>query len=1264
MKRILLFIATGLLLSCSPKTSVTSPDGSIKLLFSLSGSGEPLYSISVDGKPFIAESALGHNANLVNLKDGFHLLGTKVSSHKDSWRQPWGENKEITDNHRELKVRLANDDACLTLRFRVFDDGAGFRYEYKIRDSLVITDELTQFNVASDGDSWSIPANFDSYEQEYRRMKLSELQDANTPMTFHTDGGLYGSIHEAALVDFPEMTLKKAGNGFVAALAPDGPENLEQKAIVPGTFNTPWRTVQIGRKAVDLINSNLILDLNEPCALEDVSWIKPAKYVGVWWGMHLGLNSWGKDHRHGATTENAIKYIDFAADNNVDAVLFEGWNDGWTLGWAHHDFDFTRPAPDFDLDKVLAYAREKGVDYIIHHETAGEVAWYEKQLERDLDFAAERGIHSLKTGYAGWLLDGHYHHSQYGVRHYAKVAAEAAKRHIMVDAHEPIKETGLRRTYPNFMTREGARGMEWNAWSSGNKPSHHEILPFTRLLSGPMDYTPGIFDIQYKSIAGNPDVKVWNNVHSSQCRVNTTRAKQIALWVVLYSPMQMAADLIQNYEGHPAFQFFRDFNPDCDWSRALQGEIGEYVAIVRRAGDEFFYGAVTNEEGRTLNQPLSFLTPGVIYTATIYADAPDANWKSNPYAYTISTRVVTSEDTLDIVLAPGGGQAVNFKPVASFDDWSITVTDHTASEYYGMAMANGRLGILPGKEPFSVERVMLNHVFDYDDAAGVDAVPDGPVPFNISMKIDGRCDWNITRWQQTVDIRNAEHRTSFVADGKVSVQYRITALRAHPNCLLMDVSTDAPRGVKVEFTGLEDNFIDSSTPHGRYKVSTATGLIDKRPGHFVIASSIVTGLESEDPAAEARKQLEELRKTGVKKAIKQHRKAWEDLWKGDIVIDGDPLSQQAVRMALFNLYGSIREGTGLSVSPMGLTGKGYNGHVFWDSEMWMYPVMLIMNPGMADSMLRYRLDRMTGAAARAREFGHKGLMFPWESDWDGKETTPSWALTGPLEHHISADIAIAAWNRYLVTQDKEKLRECWPLLNGVARFLESRVTPNPDGSYSIRDVVGADEYAQHVDDNAFTNGSAKLALRAAVKAAGILGESVPNNWSSIAESLVIPEKDGITLDYAGYDGQLTKQADPNLLAYPLGLITDPERILRDLEYYAPRIDSKDGPAMTWGIFAVQYARLGDTDKAYEFFRRSFEPNLRQPFCALAETPVSGNPYFLTGAGALLQAVIYGFGGYDITPDGLLKSNETLPRQWKSLTITAPASKQKYLSQIH
>jgi len=663
------FTALVILSSCAQKPSgyaieAYSPDRNVRVETGLTEGGQPWYTVNVDGKAFLDLSLLGMEAigDSLNLKDGFRITRVKSSSTNKKWTQPWGENKTLLNHSRDLAVSMENGQGVsLVLRFRVFDDGIGFRYEYEIPSGTVITDELTQFAITGDGNSWSIPANFDSYEQEYREMPLSQLQDANTPMTFKTDRGVYGSIHEAALVDFPEMTLKADDGILTAALCPDGPGNLEQKAVVGTSFVTPWRTIQIGRKATDLINSGLILNLNEPCRLHSTSWIKPCKYVGVWWGMHLGLYSWGKDSRHGATTSRAFQYIDFAAENNIDAVLFEGWNDGWTVANADHDFDFTRPAPDFDLDKVLKYAREKGVDYIIHHETAGEVAWYESQLERDLDYAQERGIHSLKTGYAGWLLDGHYHHSQYGVNHYARVVEECAKREIMVDAHEPIKETGLRRTWPNFMTREGARGMEWNAWSKGNKPSHHEILPFTRLLSGPMDYTPGIFDIEYKSIEGNPDVQVWNNTHSSQCRVNTTLAKQIALWVVLYSPMQMAADLIENYKDHPAFQFFRDFNPDCDWSEALQGEIGQYVSIVRRAGGNYYLGAVTNETPRAIIQPLSFLKKGKKYRADIYADATDASWLDAPYDFKIEHATVTCDDVITIKLAPGGGQAIVFK---------------------------------------------------------------------------------------------------------------------------------------------------------------------------------------------------------------------------------------------------------------------------------------------------------------------------------------------------------------------------------------------------------------------------------------------------------------------------------------------------------------------------------------------------------------------------------------------------------------------------
>lgn len=664
MKKMLLAAAAALLAAaCGAPMDVSSPDGRIVVTFSVEDGGLPAYRVEVGGEPFLQTSPIGLEAEGVDLADGYEVVRARRRSHAQVWHQPWGENKEVTDRHRELEVLLRNAEGVeLTVTFRVFDDGLGFRCGYRTdRDSVLVTDERTEWRIASDGTSWSIPLNFDTYEMLYRRMPLSELPDADTPLTFKLSNGRYGSVHEAAIVDFPEMALRRTeGTAFRSELAP---RREGGKALVPGTFRTPWRTLQVASDAVGLINSSLILNLNEPCAMEDVSWIRPMKYIGVWWGMHLGLYSWGGAD-HGATTEEALRYIDFAADNRIEGVLFEGWNDAWSGSDALPDFDFTAPAPDFDLDRVLSYARERGVTYILHHETGGNVPRYEAQLERDLDWAADRGIHALKTGYAGGRLRGGIlHHSQYGVRHFQRVVEEAAAREIMVDAHEAVKPSGLRRTWPNFMTREAVRGMEWNGWSEGNPPSHHEILPYTRLLAGPVDYTPGVFDIGYRYMEGRPNVRTWGRP-ATECRVHTTLAKQIANWVVLYSPMQMACDLIDNYAGHPAFRFFRDFDADCDWSEALQGEVGEYVAVVRRAGDRYFYGATTDETGRTLTQPLTFLPKGVTYAATVYADGPDADWADNPYDYEILERTVTAADTLTVRLAPGGGQAVSFIPVA------------------------------------------------------------------------------------------------------------------------------------------------------------------------------------------------------------------------------------------------------------------------------------------------------------------------------------------------------------------------------------------------------------------------------------------------------------------------------------------------------------------------------------------------------------------------------------------------------------------------
>ena len=670
MKNILYSIGMLLLVlcSCTPRTEVSSPNGNIKWAFSLDEKGGMSYQVSVNGKPFIGTSALGFaEKSGLNLSDGFQLVGTSFDSKDETWTQPWGENKSIRSHYNEMAVNLKNEaDVKLTLRVRVFDDGLGFRYEYdSSADSLLLMDEYTSFNIAEDGTSWSIPAEFNTYELLYRTLPLSEMPDANTPMTFKTKSGVYASIHEAALTDFPEMCLKNVGGTTLKSWLAAWPDKVKAR-FDGGKFQTAWRSIQIADKAVGLINSGLILNLNEPCVLEgDLSWIRPMKYVGVWWGMHLGIESWVINDRHGATTENTKKYIDFAAANNIEGVLVEGWNQGWE-SWGrpgHVPFDYTKPYADFDIDELARYAKEKGIELLGHHETGADIPNYERQLEHAFQWTKEKGINHVKTGYAGGIPGGHYRHSQYAVRHYRKVVQEAAKHKISINAHEPIKDTGIRRTYPNMMSREGARGMEWNAWSEGNPPEHYELLPFTRLLSGPMDYTPGTFDITLENSKNHPNRIPWNGNDKGNSRVNTTLAKQMANWVVLYSPVQMASDLVEHYEGHPAFQFFRDFDADCDWSEALQGEPGEFIAVVRKAKENYYLGATTNKEARTLEIPLTFLEEGKKYQAKIYADGEGADWETNPTSYRIEEKTVTNADVLTVVMAKGGGQAVSFMPI-------------------------------------------------------------------------------------------------------------------------------------------------------------------------------------------------------------------------------------------------------------------------------------------------------------------------------------------------------------------------------------------------------------------------------------------------------------------------------------------------------------------------------------------------------------------------------------------------------------------------
>lgn len=673
-----LLAATVVFAACSDDMVLESPSGDINVVVSVDEDGVPHYAVTAYGRNVLDLSGLGLEAVETDLTDGFEV--SKVTRNKVDceWTQPWGENKRIRDRHNEMSVIMKNDrGVALTLRVRAFDDGIGYRYEYDASevqsseglplDSLTIVGDNTCFNFAQDGTCWSIASYFSGYELPYREQPVSVTENANTPFTFRI-GDIYGSIHEAALYDFPEMNIyNQGGLTFKSELAPR-PDGV--LARVGSVFTTPWRTLQLAQDAVGLINSSLILNLNEPCAIEDVSWIRPQKYVGVWWGMHLGTQVWTMGPRHGATTENAIRHIDFAAANNIDGVLFEGWNQGWENWGGSQRFDYCEPYADFDLERIATYAADKGVSLWMHNETGGSIFEYEAAMDEAFAKYSSLGIHYLKTGYAGGMPDNIRHHSQRGVQHYQKVVETAARYKIAIDAHEPIKETGIRRTWPNMMTREGARGMEWNAWSEGNSPTHLCTLPYTRLLSGPMDYTPGVFDIYYRTACATPGRQEWNG-DNSKTYIKTTLARQIANWVIIYSPLQMACDLIENYEGHPAFQFFRDFDPDCDWSEALAGEIGDYIVVARRAGDRFFLGAGTDEEARAVTVPLDFLEPGVTYDAAIYADdlnapvvvQPDGTQAPDKTCCRIERIKATSSDTLTVNMAAGGGQAISFIPV-------------------------------------------------------------------------------------------------------------------------------------------------------------------------------------------------------------------------------------------------------------------------------------------------------------------------------------------------------------------------------------------------------------------------------------------------------------------------------------------------------------------------------------------------------------------------------------------------------------------------
>ena len=710
MKTTLLFSALLLPLSVAAQT-VSSPNGAISVSFSLADGGRPTYEMTYKGRPVVKPSHLGLELAKdkhatkgfaeTSLMDGFTESHSEVSSFDETWKPVWGETATIRNHYNELLVSLSQDHTGrqMNIRFRVYDDGMGLRYEFPQQDSLVyfiVKEEHTQFAMTGDHTAWWLPGDYDTQEQETQESRLSEIRarfhDAvnwsnssvanfsetgvQTSLQMKSQDGLYINIHEAALVNYPAMHLNLDDKHMVfeSWLTPDATGN---KAYVQVPFNTPWRTVMVSDDARDMLSSNLILNLNEPCKIEDTSWIHSTKYCGVWWEMIVGKSSWNytddlpsvdiykvdwkhvrPNGRHAANTENVKRYIDFAAKNGLQEVLVEGWNIGWedwANRWKWDVFDFVTPYPDFDIQYLNEYAHSKGVKLMMHHETSSSTINYERHLEDALNLMNRYGYDAVKTGYVGDIIPrGDFHFSQSMVNHYQYVVEQAAKHHVMVNGHEAVRPTGLCRTWPNLVGNESARGTEYEAFG-GSAPSHTVILPFTRLQGGPMDYTPGILETQLSTWSDNPS---W---------VRTTLCGQLALYLTMYSPLQMAADLPENYEKYDdAFQFIRDVATDWDDSRYLEAEPARYITVARKAKgtDRWFIGGKCNEDGHQSDLRLDFLDKGKKYVCTVYVDAKDADYEKNPKAYTITRRTVKQGDRLRLKMAPGGGFAVSLFPVA------------------------------------------------------------------------------------------------------------------------------------------------------------------------------------------------------------------------------------------------------------------------------------------------------------------------------------------------------------------------------------------------------------------------------------------------------------------------------------------------------------------------------------------------------------------------------------------------------------------------
>ena len=679
----------------------SSPDGSVMLSFSLKSDGTPSYKVTYKNKPVINESTLGFTLKKAEpLTNNFKVVDTKKSTFKETWKPVWGEESEILNHYNELLVSLEqnNTNRKMNIRFRVYNEGVGFRYEFPSQKELtyfVVEEELSQFAMTGDHTAWWIPGDYDTQEYDYTESKLSEIRGlmkeavtenvsqfafsptgVQTSLMMKTKDGLYINLHEAALVDYSLMNLNLDDKTFTfqSWLTPDA---QGAKGYLMAPCHSPWRTIMVSDDARKILASRLILNLNEPCAIADTSWIKPVKYVGVWWEMITGKSSWSYTNdlptidlntvdytktkpngTHGATNENVRKYIDFAAKHGFDQVLVEGWNVGWEDWFGHkkdYVFDFVTPYPDFDLKALNEYAHSKGVKLMMHHETSGSTRNYERHMKAAYELMNKYGYNSVKSGYVGDILPvGEHHYSQSTINHYLYAIKEAAKHKIMVNAHEAVRPTGLCRTYPNMIGNESARGTEYEAFG-GNKVFHTTILPFTRLQGGPMDYTPGIFETEMKYV--NPN-------NNSQIR--TTLARQLALYVTMYSPLQMAADLPENYEKYAdAFQFIKDVPVDWQKSVYLEAEPGRYITIARKDkhSNDWYVGCTAHEGGHTSELLLNFLDKGKKYEATIYADAKDANWKTNPKAYTITKQKVNAKTKLKLTAAQGGGYAISIKEI-------------------------------------------------------------------------------------------------------------------------------------------------------------------------------------------------------------------------------------------------------------------------------------------------------------------------------------------------------------------------------------------------------------------------------------------------------------------------------------------------------------------------------------------------------------------------------------------------------------------------